>query len=135
MDKRTAEIIMVIKGNHNYPVTNRYEAIKHYMADRCEFPLTAYTDYEMFRIIGEAARDYNSTTDSPHEFMYCFLDYIRLLYAEKPEIVKAISIGLISALSLTRVRNCGNYINGFTEELCKDIKAIHSVEWFKEVVE
>ena len=132
MDKRTAEIIMVIKGNHNYPTTNRYEAVKQYMADKCECPLEAYTDYEMFRIIGETARDYNSTANDPHVFMYCFLDYIRLLYAEKPEIVKAVSWGLMSALSLTQVRNHKEYINGFSEELCEDIVAIHSPEWFKE---
>lgn len=132
MDKRTAEIIMVIKGNHNYPVDNRYEAVKYYMADKCECPLEAYTDYEMFRIIGEAARDYNSTANDPHVFMYCFLDYIRLLYAEKHEIVKAVSWGLMSALSLTQVRNKGKYVNGFSEELCEEIKAIHSPEWFKE---
>ena len=131
MDKRTAEIITVIKGNHNYPTANKYEAIKHYMADICECSLTEYTDYEMFRIIGEAARDYNSTADDSHTFIYCFLDYVRLLYAEKPEIIKAVSLALVSALSLTRVRNCGKYINGFTEELCGEIQAIHPPEWFK----
>lgn len=124
MEKRTAEIIMCLKGNFSpymrKPVSLGwyYDTVAWYMADRCDVDPKIYTKSDIFRIIREAVRDYISTCDSPTALLSDYFSfYDGDLYDECQR--------WCAALSNVRVRkNDEEYVNGFNEQLVKFVYPI-----------
>ena len=60
MNKRTAEIIMICKGHHDYGENlNHKQAIAAFLSDHCLCPIEHYADGTIVnRVIWDAALDY-----------------------------------------------------------------------------
>jgi len=71
MEKRTANIIMVCKGHHNFgdDLTLK-QAVAHYMSKTCACPVEHYTDRALRAIVWEAFMDFMDTCTSPRGFLY-----------------------------------------------------------------
>lgn len=121
MEKRTAEIIMVCKGQHDFGKSlSCKQAIAAYMADRCCTPLNVYTDKVINKVIWKAALDYLDSMKEhrPSVFLrecenvlYCstspFADYEAPMDAYD---------AICGAFAQAAVKDDRGYINGFTEE-------------------
>lgn len=124
MQKRTAEIIMVCKGNHNF---GDFPTLKHavvaYMSDRCACPVDRYTDHMINSIIWEAALDYIDSFKEhlPSSFLreiHRVMDLHNNPLATRINRVDMYEATCI-AFQLAQVKNNTGYINGFTEENTK----------------
>ena len=126
MEKRTAEIIMVCKGRHNFgETTSHKQAVAMYMSNRCACPLEEYVDAVLDPIIFEAALDYIDGADRPSVFVRAIQDALRLhnnplVKCPRIDYAEAICI----AFSLVQARDDGCYVNGFTDE---DVKPVIGV--------
>lgn len=116
MEKRTAEIIMVLKGNHDLGEFDTLkQALAGYMSDRCDYPADEYSDEMLFGIVREAVMDYLYTCvdgGQKRAFMYHYFDAHK--WHDDLEC-------WLAALQMVQVREKNKdgsytYINGFTEE-------------------
>lgn len=128
MNKRTAEIIMVCKGQHDFgdfPVLK--QAIAAYMSDRCVCPVERYTDEMLNNIIWTAAMDYvDSMKEYPPSQFFCDVKRAMGLHnnpfssgINRIDMYEAMCI----AFMLTDVQKKDRgYINGFNEENTRFVK-------------
>lgn len=115
MEQRTLDIINILKGNTKYfnyycDGANMIESIKQYMADECAYKAEWYTEEDMLDIMYGAMADYLDHCDKPSAFMWGLKNHIG---TQPNNIPRRIAI----ELSLVRVRENGNYINGFDDRL------------------
>lgn len=121
MQQRTSNIIMIIKGQHNYGNIEPKDAIKKYMAETCGCEETNYTDYTLMRILSVVVQDYISGCENPQRFLFDYFDALMNYY--KGDSIEA----WISALCLSNVRktnletNSFDFVNGFNENNIKVI--------------
>ena len=126
MDKRTFNIIMVCKGNHNFGKDlSLKQAVAHYMSKTCACPAETYTDLCLRGIIWEAFMDFMSTCTNPRGFLYHLKEARYWCDWSPRENIDDITAMLI-AFQLCRVCEKADdgsyhYINGFTEELFSNI--------------
>lgn len=124
MERRTANIIMVCKGHHNFGENlTLKQAVAHYMAKTCDCPLEVYTDKVLRGIVYEAFMDFISTCTCPRAFFYDIKDALYWCDWSPREDVDEIT-AVLTGFQLCQVRDNGNYINGFTEELINNHKLI-----------
>lgn len=125
MDQRTAAIIMICKGKHDFgeELTHK-QAIAAYLSDQCMCPFDYYKSDVIENVIKNALKDYIDSIPRPSVFIGQIEDVMErynnpLAKCEKIDYCEAIC----RAFSLVQVRNGGAYINGFTEEntrrICK----------------
>lgn len=129
LDSRTAEIIMVLKGQHNLedgipediekPGVYLYQ-VALYMSDRCWCPFIDYVKDKsiLLRVIQEAVLDYLACCDNPRAFMWTYFDTKRLFGSDdiRPAIYNDLQCWC-AALQSVQVRENGTtYVNGFTAE-------------------
>ena len=123
MEKRTAEIIMICKGNHDYGEhLSHKQAIAAFLSDHCLCPIEYYADGSIVNsVIWSAALDYLDSINAhrPSSFIRCAMDSYNL--HNNPLVDKKHNVdwyeAVCMAFSDAQVRNTqGEYINGFTEE-------------------
>lgn len=125
MDKRTAEIIMLCKGNHKYPgnYSSLCDLLAAYMSDTCLCDKSVYTESVLQGIILTAFKDYLDSCDKPSFFIYQLEDvwniYNNPLMDPKYRINN--NEAVLRAFSTVQVRDDGKYVNGFTEENTRDV--------------
>lgn len=131
MEKRTAEIIMVCKGNHDLgDFPNVKQAIAAYMSDRCWCPIETYTDQEINGIIWTAALDYiDSMTQKPSVFFRRAQEVMDIHNNPLVRNINRVDIyeAMCGAFQLSQVRNDAGYINGFTDENTQLVKRERSL--------
>lgn len=117
MEKRTSEIIMTLKGNHEFGERDTYkQLLAAYMSDRCDYPEDQYTDEMLFGIVKETVKDYLSGCSGPG-YIRAFLDnYFEAHKWHEDELSQ-----WLSALAQVQVREKNGdgtyrYINGFDDE-------------------
>ena len=114
MQQRTSNIIMIIKGQHNYGDIEPIDAIKKYMAETCGCEESDYTLDIIYDVIQSTVLDYIKGSDRPEHFLF---DYFEGLKYYRGDSIKA----WISALCLVNVRktnletNSFDFVNGFNE--------------------
>ena len=118
MELRTAEIIMICKGNHLLGDNLSFkEAIAAYMADRCDCPIEDYNNKIINKTIWNAALDYidNIKDSNPS----AFLRDIEEIYSKHNEssILKNVDWyeAICIAFRLVKIKNNERYINGFNQ--------------------
>ena len=119
MNKRTLEIISVLKGHHKYETDGTQRSLLvAYMSDVCDCPADVYTDELVLSIMRECVMDYLRTSEQPHMFMFDMFEAHRY-YSRQDEFKQnsnlLLSVCLMSALSLVQVASDGKCINGFDE--------------------
>lgn len=130
MKKRTAEIIMVCKRQHNFgdfPSLKR--AIAAYLSDRCGCPIEHYTDELINSAIWAAAMDYiDGMKDyQPSSFLYDikrvmdFYNNHRSADRKQIDFYEAVCIAFQSA----DVMDGQRFVNGFSEENTRFVCAKH----------
>lgn len=135
MEKRTAEIIMVCKGQHDFGESPTLkQAVIAYMSDRCICPEEAYTDERINEIIWTAALDYlDSMKDTPPSVF--LREAKRAMDLHNNPLVKNINRidvyeAMCIAFMLAQVMEDDRYIDGFTEE---NTQRVHreNAAWFE----
>lgn len=119
MQQRTAEIIMVCKGQHDFGRFATFkDAIAAYMSDRCACPITAYTDDIINDIILAAAMDLVDQMKKPSVLLWQAQQVMRRHNNPLVQNINRVDIfeALCGAFQLMQVRDDTGYINGFTEE-------------------
>lgn len=121
MKKRTAEIIMVCKGQHDFGEFDTFkQAVAAYMSDRCLTPVERYTDAMLNEIIWTTALDYiDGMRDyPPSSFFYDAKRAFDLHNNPFSHSIRRIDMyeAVCVAFQSADVRHNGEYINGFTEE-------------------
>lgn len=118
MEQRTAEIIMICKGKHDFgeDLTHK-QAIAAYLSDQCGCPLDYYKDDVIESVIKNAAKDYIDGIRRPSFFIGQIEEVMErhnnpLSKCENVTYCEAICI----VFSLAQVRDGSAYVNGFTEE-------------------
>lgn len=120
MEKRTAEIIMICKGKHDYGEhLSHKQAIAAYLSDHCACPMEYYADGTIVNsVIWNAALDYIDSIHRPSHFLRCVMDSYNL--HNNALVDKKLNIdwyeAVCGAFSIAEVAEDGEYINGFTEE-------------------
>lgn len=131
MEKRTAEIIMICKGHHEYGKDLNYkQAIAAFLSDQCLCPIEYYTDDVINQIIWNAAIDYINSfkVHRPGSF----LQYAKEVFdrhndpmmnnvLNKIDMYEAICI----AFHMAQVRDDNGFINGFTKENTQFVRKQH----------
>ena len=132
LQDRTAELIMVLKGNHDLHDAcpdeetctrmSYLDEVALYMSDDCDCSFAYYKTHPnvLKSVIEEAVKDFANCTYTPHVFLYDYFearnrvimtpDGIKLLYNETE--------AWCVALTLCNVRDNtskSTYVNGFTE--------------------
>jgi len=128
MEDRTAEIIIVCKGNSDYSLDNGFKsAIAEYLSNDCGCPIEFYKDNKVVNEqIWNAAVDYiNNIKDSNPG---AFLQEVRHdydLHNNSLGILNPVDMyeAICIAFQLATVRNNEGYINGFTELNTTYVKA------------
>ena len=118
MQQRTSNIIMIIKGQHNYGNIEPKDAIKKYMAETCGCEEADYTDYNLMQILSVVVQDYIKGCENPQRFLFDYFDALMNYY--KGDSIKA----WISALQLAQVCELVDtttsyykkYVNGFNSD-------------------
>ena len=127
MEKRTFNIIMISKGNHNFgKELTRKQAVAHYMSQICGNSIETYTDRVLRSIVWDALMDFMTDCESPSHFLYS-LKNARYWGDWSPrEDVDDIDAILI-AFQTCEVRSPGDHkcVNGFTEEMLSRIDLIN----------
>lgn len=121
MQKRTAEIIMVCKGQHDFgKFPTLKQAVIAYMSDRCAYPADRYTDHMINGIIWEAALDYIDSFKEhlPSSFLREIHHVMDLHNNPLSHFINRVDMyeATCIAFQLAQVKNDAGYINGFTEE-------------------
>ena len=129
MEKRTAEIIMVCKGQHDFgEFPTLKQAVIAYMSDRCLCPEETYTDCDLRAIIYDAFMDYLSSCSDIRTFLYHVKEArYRCNWMPRDGIddITAVLIGF----QLCAVKDDTGYINGFSEENTQRVFR-KNIEWF-----
>lgn len=128
MDKRTAEIIMVCKGQHDFGEFDTFkQAVAAYMSDRCGTPVSQYTDHLLNDIIWSAAMDYmDGMKDYPPSSFLWSVHRAMELHNNPFSRINRIDMyeAICIAFQLADVMHNGEYVNGFTEDntvfVCKE---------------
>lgn len=121
MENRTAEIIMVCKGQHDLgELPTLKQSVIAYMSDRCICPVEAYTDDRINEIIWTAALDYtDGMKDTPPSVFW--REVKRAMDIHNNPLVRNINRidaheAMCIAFMLAQVMEDDRYIDGFTEE-------------------
>lgn len=125
IEKQTAEIIMICKGNHKLTDnTCPKQAIAAYISDRYALPIEYVEDSHVNSVIWGAFLDYINSLDNPA----LFVERVRDIYDShnQPVAKKTAQIDLYQciciAFRLVRVRDkFGDFTNGFNEENVKEV--------------
>lgn len=128
MEKRTAEIIMICKGRHDFgkDLTHK-QAIAAYLSDRCGSPVEEYTeeivDYEIY----QAVLDYLDGADKPSCFIRQIMDVLNLhnnpmARCEHIDYYDAVCIAFSLVQVRHRVDGCMVCVNGFSEPLLQIVQ-------------
>lgn len=136
MEKRTAEVIMVLKGNHDL----RDEApegitdlgaylhdLALYLSDDCDCPFSHYESHPdvLDRVVRAAVLDYITSCDNVRGFLWTYFEAQRL-YGTDVYPLRVAEYNdtqcWCSALAGVSVRDGGKYVNGFSEENAVDYK-------------
>ena len=135
MEKRTAEIIMVCKGQHDFgEFSTLKQAVIAYMSDRCIYPAELYTDEQINGIIWTAALDYIDGMKDTRPSVF-LREAQRAIEIHNNPLVKSINRidtyeAICIAFMLCQVRDDKGYIDGFSEEntqrVCRENAA-----WFE----
>lgn len=116
MEKRTAEIIMVCKGQHDFgKFPSLKQAVTAYMSDRCGCPAETYNDGTLRLIIYDAFMDYISSCSDIRCFLYDIKNALYWCDGRPREGVDDIT-GVLIGFQLCDVMDSAGYVNGFTEE-------------------
>ena len=116
MEKRTAEIIMVCKGQHDFgKFPTLKQAVIAYMSDRCCCPVEEYTDKNLRGIIYDAFMDYMFSCANSREFLYHIKEALYWCDWSPREGMDDITAVLIG-FQLCNIRDDTGYINGFSDE-------------------
>lgn len=121
MDKRTAEIIMVLKGNHNledntpkdYPCLPSYlNELALYLSDDCMCPFQYYVHHVdcLERVVHEAVVDYMKACDTPAFLVWEYFD----IKNRMTDIFNDTQCWC-AALANTIVRDNHQYVNGWSD--------------------
>ena len=129
MNERTANIIWISKGHHNYGDVTLKQAVAHYMSEECDCPIEAYTDRVLLSIVWEAFMDFMQTCDNPRAFLYRLKDAKYWCDYSPREGVDDVQAILI-AFQLCRVRDDKGCVNGFTEELIAQLNERWEIKSF-----
>lgn len=127
MEKRTAEIIMVCKGHHDFgkELTHK-QAIAAYIADSCCCPVEFYTDDILNDIIYQAALDYIDGLKIPSSFIRDIQNALNLHNNPLLHNINRIDYfeAVCIAFQLAQVRdsNKNAFVNGFSEELIQRVE-------------
>lgn len=117
MEKRTANIIMVCKGHHNFGENlTLKQAVAHYMSKTCDCPIEVYTDQVLRGIVYEAFADYMSSCSFPREILHTIREALYWCDWTPREGVDDITAVLIG-FQLCQVKDKTEYINGFNKDL------------------
>ena len=137
MEKRTAEIIMICKGQHDYGEDlGHKEAIAAYLSDQCGCPIEYYTEDVINNVIWDTAIDYTNSFKEhrPGSFLLCVKEVFSRHNNPMVQNINRIDWyeALCIAFQMAQIKNDTGYINGFTEEntqfVHKTIKDIFSPE-------
>ena len=116
MDKITCEIIMLLKGHSKIaPEGNPKKSLARYLSYLYDCPEEYYTENELWSSVRQATIDFLGSCTSPGQvraFMYRVFEN-RSWYDELES--------YISALRNVQVRENGEYINGFSKELLREV--------------
>lgn len=135
MDKRTAEIIMLCKGQHKYKTgdKNLCDLVATYMSDICLCPKEYYTESVLRGIIMSAVKDYLDSCDKPSVFINGVEEiwdmYNNPLMSESHHI--NFNEAVLRAFSWVRVKVDDRYINGFSEENTRTVIPQNNMEYYK----
>ena len=120
MEKRTANIILVCKGHHNFgDELTLKQAVAHYMSKTCVCPLEVYTDKLLRSIVYEAFMDYMSSCTYPREILYHIKEALYWCDWSPKEDVDDIT-AILTGFQLCQVRDENGFVNGFSEELINE---------------
>lgn len=120
MEKRTANIIQVCKGHHNFGDNlTLKQAVAHYMSKICDCPIEVYTDKILRGIVYEAFMDYMASCTHPREILYNIKEALYWCDWTPRENVDDITAVLIG-FQLCQVKDEKGYVNGFSEELINE---------------
>ena len=112
MEQRTLDIIRICKGGTKYSINDSiYKGIRNYMADECMVEPGRYTDADIDEVLWEAMKDYLDHCDKPSYFMWCWKDVM-----DKYDWEMYPAIAVVFG-PYTKVRDNGNYVNGFDDRL------------------
>ena len=114
MRKETAELIMVLKGNHNIVFTGKWDykiLIKRYLSIRSGTKEKYILYQDIFKYVESCVLDYARTLQTTASFLYDFFDCY-LFYPDELD-------RWCAALARTQVKDDNGYINGWSEELLK----------------
>lgn len=117
MKKRTANIIMICKGQHKFGANlTLKQAVAEYVSDTCGLPIKDITDDVLRGIVFDALMDFINTADNPCDVLYKILEtryWCNWKPRENVDDITAVLIGL----QMCQVRDKNGFVNGFTEEL------------------
>lgn len=121
MEKRTAEIIMICKGRHDFgEELSSKDAIGAYLAFYCALPLELVTEDLVNRAIWDAAIDYidNIKDTPPGAFLQTIKEAYDMHQSAWLSDMKPIDWyeAVCVAFNLVSVKHGNRFINGFTEE-------------------
>lgn len=135
MEKRTAEVIMILKGNHEYkvkyPGKSSAEYIAYYFSDYCQCPVKDYSKELILEILESVALDYlRSVRDLSVLAIYFESRRTRFFRLKngslKSEVIDSLIECWATALREIQIKDSskGDYyfINGWSEELCQTVK-------------
>lgn len=125
MDNRTAEVIMVLKGNHNLadnlpedtPQMGAYlQDLALYLSDDCMCPFHIYAKNPglMTSVIQNAVTDYIKACENPSFFVWEYFDAKRQ-WGDRYTDDQCWCV----ALTMTAVRDNAHYVNGFCDQNTK----------------
>ncbi len=116
MDKRTVEIIMMLKGHSKVkPAQTLKESFIRYLSYLYDCPEKYYTDDRLWSIVREAVQDALASCSGPGQIRGFMLNYFEARkWHDELE-------AFISALHLMQIREEGEYINGFTKEVVESV--------------
>lgn len=131
MENRTAEIIMICKGHHDYGKNMSHkQAIAAYLSDDCFCPIEFISDRDVNDVIWVAALDYVDGLKKPSSFLRAVMDSYNL--HNNPLIDKKLNVDMFGAVcgafSIAQVKADGCYINGFTKENTREVCRKHFTE-------
>ncbi len=121
LSERTADIIMILKGNHyfkgdGYPKklvqTAWYrELVALYLSDDCNVPYSYYgkAKHVVDDVVHDAVKNYVATCDNPKAFLFEYFEAKRM-FGDKMDDAEC----WCSALMQQQVADGDTYVNGFT---------------------
>ena len=128
MEKRTAEVIMVLKGQHNLrdglpedtPQLGAYvQDLALYLSDNCLVQFSYFQNHQevLDKVVHNAVLDYISSCENPRHFLWDYFEAKRTMQ-DNPHLHINYNDTQCwcSALCLVDVAEDGEYVNGFNKE-------------------